>query len=116
MYDSGECVNGHCGGWNCSSTSGGKETCQCFIDEKMQLYDVGMASMHAMDCDALVGLSAMSLENPILLFDCARPSRTLEESRSILQHSALFCRHDMPLTIMTILVTGLSRDGHWTDR
>ena len=31
--------------------------CGCFKDNKMQLYDVGMASMHAMDTAALAELA-----------------------------------------------------------
>ena len=83
MYDAGSCVNGTCGdgaggGWACTSGAGlagsksspgagaakggkggrGEETCGCFKAERMQLYDVGMASMHAMDCGALAALAA----------------------------------------------------------
>jgi len=31
-----------------------------FADDKMQLYDIGMASMHAMDCFALAELGRAS--------------------------------------------------------
>jgi len=61
MYDADACADSPhgrvCGAWNCS-TSGGQETCGCFADEKMQLYDVGMASMHAMDAAALATLAS----------------------------------------------------------
>ena len=55
MYDVTSCTakNGTCSGvWNCSNGS-----CGCFKDQKMQLYDVGMASMHTMDSAALAVLA-----------------------------------------------------------
>ena len=58
MYDAGRCdkskgASGMCGGWNCSSSG----ACGDFKDGKMQLYDVGMASMHTMDSLALAQLA-----------------------------------------------------------
>jgi hypothetical protein len=58
-YDSGGCEKTRgaaalCGAWNCSSTG----VCGDFRDGKMQLYDVGMASMHTMDSLALAELAA----------------------------------------------------------
>ena len=58
MYDAGSCdkskgASGMCGGWNCSSSG----ACGDFKDGKMQLYDVGMASMHTMDSLALAQLA-----------------------------------------------------------
>ena len=52
MYDDGPCVNGSCAAWACDGTA-----CGSFRDQKMQLYDVGMASMHAMDSAALATLA-----------------------------------------------------------
>ena len=55
MYDDGPCHNGSgtCGAWSCA----GVGECGSFKDDKMQLYDVGMASMHAMDSAALAQLA-----------------------------------------------------------
>ena len=58
MYDAGGCdktkgAAAMCGAWNCSAAG----VCGDFKDEKMQLYDVGMASMHTMDSAALAQLA-----------------------------------------------------------
>ena len=56
MYDVSTCTapNGSCSGvWNCTDNR-----CGCFKDQKMQLYDVGMASMHTMDSAALAILAS----------------------------------------------------------
>ena len=55
MYDVPGCTNGTCGPWKC--TTANKPTCLNFEHDKMQLYDVGMASMHTMDCQALHALA-----------------------------------------------------------
>lgn len=54
MYDVPKCTaaNGTCGPWNCTN---GK--CGNFANEKMQLYDTGMAAMHTMDCKSLMELA-----------------------------------------------------------
>ena len=55
MYDvTGHCSspNGSCGAWNCSQNK-----CMSFAHNQMQLYDVGMASMHTMDAKALAKLA-----------------------------------------------------------
>lgn len=57
MYDVPGCSNGTCGPWQCGTTLDGSETCGNFKDDKMQLYDVGMASMHTMDSAALAALA-----------------------------------------------------------
>ena len=61
MYDSGACASSPqgervCGPWNCS-TAGGTEVCGSFLNDRMQQYDVGMASMHAMDSASLAELA-----------------------------------------------------------
>ena len=63
-YDDASCRGSKegdaCGGWNCTAAG----ECGSFVDGHggqdglMQLYDVGMASMHAMDTAALSELAA----------------------------------------------------------
>lgn len=60
MYDdNGETCDNKtrsCGPWKCTEGEAGKQVCGAFREGKMQLYDVGMASMHAMDSAALATL------------------------------------------------------------
>lgn len=80
MYDASGCVNGSCGAWNCTN-EGGRETCGCFSNQKMQLYDVGMASMHTMDSAALAELGRVIGRNS----DATMLEQRAEEMRNLIE-------------------------------
>ena len=80
VYDDGDerCIDSPtggrvCGAWNCSRAKGGKESCGSFRDDKMQLYDVGMASMHAMDSQAGAATHPDPWRCACLALRCALP-------------------------------------------